>query len=213
MTWGEAFNSVFDQVNSKSQATRDQVKMTNDSMKKFAQDSANSLRDGLARGAGQAFAAFGKAVAEGQNALDAFTKVLFKTIADQAIALGTNFILTGTAMLFSPNPADNARAPFLIKSGAALAAFGGFLGATAGKGGGTAGSTAGNTGVGAGNVPVTNEIASPETRQEREKPATNVQVVVQGSLVQQEELGEFITRTLNESFGKQGVTLTDARFT
>jgi hypothetical protein len=37
-------------------------------------------------------------------------------------------------------------------------------------------------------------------------------VVVQGSLVQQEELGSFITETLNESFGKQGVAFTDARF-
>ena len=47
---------------------------------------------------------------------------------------------------------------------------------------------------------------------EREEPKTNVEIVVQGSLVQQEELGTFITETLNESFGKQGVTLTDARF-
>lgn len=210
MTWKDAFVDAFTIASDKSMSLQDQIKKTNDKMKKFADDTAKNLRNGLAVGAGQAFAAFGKAIATGENALDSFAKALFKSIADQAVALGTNFVLTGTAMLFSPNPKDQAQAPFLIKSGAALAAFGGFLGGLAGGGGGTA--TAGNTGIGEGNIPVTNDIANPEDEQERLAPQTNVEVVVQGSLVQQEELGDFITRTLNESFAKQGVTLTDARF-
>lgn len=209
ITWKEAFLDAFSSVSSGSMSLQQQILETNNKMKTFAAESTKALRDGLARGAGQAFAAFGKAIATGENALDAFAKALFKSIADQAVALGTNFILTGTAMLFSPNPKDNAQAPFLIKSGAALAAFGGFLGGMAGGGGGTA--TAGNTGVGEGNVPITNPIANPEATQERQAPATNVSVTVQGSLVRQEELGQFITQTLNESFAKQGVTLTDAR--
>jgi hypothetical protein len=217
MTWASAFEQAFTVVEDKSKTTNQLIEETNANMKKFASDSATALRNGLARGAGQAFAAFGKAIATGEDALGSFAQALFKSIADQAVALGTNFILTGTAMLFSPNPKDNAKAPFLIKSGAALAAFGGFLGGIAGGGGSGAGGratggTEGNTGIGEGNIPVTNEIASPDIEQERVQPGTNVQVVVQGSLVQQEELGEFITRTLNESFGKQGVTLTDARF-
>lgn len=208
-TWAEAFSGAFSMAVDKSKTLQDQIKETNKKMSEFAANTAKNLKNGLAIGAGQAFAAFGKAIATGQNALDAFAKALFKSIADQAVALGTNFVLTGTAMLFSPNPKDQAQAPFLIKSGAALAAFGGFLGGLAGGGGGTA--TAGNTGIGEGNIPVTNTIADPEAEQERRQPSTNVEVVVQGSLVQQEELGEFITRTLNESFAKQGVTLTDAR--
>lgn len=213
MEWSDVFKQSYDELNNKLGMTQDNIMLTNDKMKQFVKESSVALRDGFARGAGQAFAAFGAAIAKGENALDSFTKVLFKTIADQAIALGTNFMLTGAAMMFSPNPADNAKAPFLIKSGAALAVFGGFLGATAGAGGGTGGSTAGNTGVGAGNVDMRNDVASPESiNEERMKPQTNVSIQVNGSLVQQEELGEFITRTLNESFGKQGVTLTDARF-
>ena len=210
MTWKDAFAQFYESMKSNTDATSNQINKTNDTIKTFVADSSKQLRDGFARGAGQAFAAFGQAVAKGGNALDAFTKVLFKTIADQSIALGTSFILQGSAMLFSPNPADNARAPFLIKAGAALAAFGGFLGATAG-GDGASGS-GGNTAIGAGNVDLRNPVADPDAEQERTAPSTNVSIQVQGSLVQQEELGEFITRTLNESFGKQGVTLTDARF-
>jgi hypothetical protein len=208
MTWQQVFSGMYESMSHNNSMTRDDIQKTNDSIKKFASDSTKSLRDGFARGAGQAFASFGAAIAKGENSLDAFTKVLFKTIADQAVALGTNYMLEGAAMMFSKNPADNARGPFLIKAGAALAAFGGFVGATAGGGP----STAGNTGLGAGNVDMTNDLANPEDVQERRAPATNVSIQVQGSLVHQEELGEFITRTLNESFGKQGVTLTDARF-
>jgi hypothetical protein len=209
ITWKQAFLDAFSSVSSGAMTLQQQIVETNNKMKTFAAESIKALRDGLARGAGQAFAAFGKAIATGENALDAFAKALFKSIADQAVALGTNFILTGTAMLFSPNPKDQAQAPFLIKSGAALAAFGGFLGGMAGGGGGTA--TSGNTGIGEGNVPLTNNVANPEASQERQAPGTNVSVTVQGSLVRQEELGQFITETLNESFAKQGVTLTDAR--
>lgn len=212
MTWRDAFASSFDYADGKALSLQEQIKATNELMKKFARESSASLRDGFARGAGQAFAAFGKAVANGENALGAFAEALFKSIADQAIALGTNYILTGTAMLFSPNPKDQAQAPFLIKSGAALAAFGGFLGASIGGGGGAGGGTAGNTGIGEGNIPVTNDVANPNLEETRNQPATNVSVVVQGSLVRQDELGQFITETLNESFAKQGVTLTDARF-
>jgi hypothetical protein len=210
MTWGQAFSSAFSMASDTSMKLQDQITATNERMKTFAAESAKALRDGLARGAGQAFAAFGKAIATGENALDAFAKALFKSIADQAIALGTNFMLTGAAMIFSPNPKDKAQGPFLIKAGAALAAFGGFLGGLSGGGGGTA--TAGNTGMGEGNVPISNPVANPEESQQRMAPSTNVSVTVQGSLVRQEELGQFITETLNESFAKQGVTLTDARF-
>ena len=98
----------------------------------------------------------------------------------------------------------------LIASGAAMAAFGGFLSASVSPQGGGGASGGGGGAVGGG---VENELdlTAPENV-ERNAPSTNVEVIVQGSLVQQEELGTFLTETLNESFGKQGVTLTDARF-
>lgn len=192
----------------------DTTEDVNAHIKKFSTDAGKNLQKGLGQGAGQAFAAFGAAVVNGENALEAFAKSLFKSIGQQAVALGTRFILEGTAMIFSPNPQYQAQGPGLIKAGAALAAFGGAIGATAGGGGASGAIASGNATTGVENAATTTneELATPDTENIRQA-GNNVEIVVQGSLVQQEELGQFITETLNDNFEKQGLTLTDARFT
>lgn len=97
--------------------------------------------DGIGRGVGGAFAAFGKALASGENALEAFGKTLLAAIGQQAIAAGTELVLRGIAYAFDPFLAGFA--PGLIAAGGALAAFGGALSAV---GGGGAPSGAGNAG-------------------------------------------------------------------
>lgn len=203
----DVFSKLNTGLQSGVEGTFKSVDEINKKITSFAVSAGKQLQTGFANAAGSAFASFGKAVASGENALEAFTKTLFKAIGDQAVALGTKFILEGTAYLFSPG--FQSLGPPLIAAGAGLAAFGGLLGAVAGGGGGA---TAGGGQAGAGvTAPGFGDVASPDAARERQDPSTNVQVVVQGSLVQQEELGQFITETLNESFAKQGVTLTDAR--
>lgn len=207
----QTLSDVFSNVSAGFQSGVDGIitstAQANAKVAEFAKSAGKQLQVGFANAAGQAFSSFGRAIASGENALEAFTKSLFKAIADQAVALGTRFILEGTAYLFSPG--FQSLGPPLIAAGAGLAAFGGALGAVAGGGGGAA-AGAGQQGAGV-TAPGFGDVASPEAEQERRDPSTNVQVVVQGSLVQQQELGQFITETLNESFSKQGVTLTDAR--
>lgn len=204
---GSVFSTVFAGVNTTVDTSQKKIQEVNDRVKQFSSEAANSLRQGLAAGAGNAFKEFGKALVTGENALQAFTDSLLKTIADQAVALGTKFILEGAAYAFLPG--YQALSGPLIAAGAALAAFGGALGATIG--GGDSGGGSG----GAATTQDTNEFLVEETTApdevEQRQPQTNVEVVVQGSLVQQEELGTFIAETLSDSFGKQGVSLTDAR--
>jgi hypothetical protein len=203
----DVFGTVFSGINTSVATSEKKIQEVNDRVKKFSSEAANSLRQGLATGAGQAFKAFGAALANGENALQAFTDSLLKTLADQAVALGTKFILEGAAYAFLPG--YQALSGPLIAAGAALAAFGGALGATIGGG------DSGGGGGGGATTQDTNEFLVEETTApgevERTDPSTNVEVVVQGSLVQQEELGTFIAETLSDSFGKQGVALTDAR--
>jgi len=204
---GSVFSTVFAGVNTTVDNSNKKIEEVNDRVKRFSGEAANSLRQGLAAGAGNAFKEFGKALVTGENALQAFTDSLLKTIADQAVALGTKFILEGAAYAFLPG--YQALSGPLIAAGAALAAFGGALGATIGGG------DSGGGGGGAATTQDTNEFLVEETTApdevEQRQPQTNVEVVVQGSLVQQEELGTFIAETLSDSFGKQGVSLTDAR--
>ncbi|MBC96411.1 MAG: hypothetical protein CME63_01570 [Halobacteriovoraceae bacterium] len=110
----------------------------------FGKKTKDSLLNGFASSAANAFSGFGAALVNGENALGAFADALFQSIAQQAVALGTSFMLQGAAMLFSPNPKDNASAPGLIAGGAALATFGGALGAIAGGSTSSASSAATN---------------------------------------------------------------------
>lgn len=149
-------------------------------------------------------------LAKGQSIFEGFGTWIVQLFGDLAIQLGQFYVAQGLAQLalLSANPAAT------ISTGAALIALGALLkGFFAGGLGGGSKVAAVGAQPGPGQFTTPTDLAKPEDiDQERQAPKTNVQVVVQGSLVQQEELGEFITRTLNESFGKQGVTLTDARF-
>lgn len=211
----DVFSSIGDGFTSGVGQITDKIADVNAHLKKFSTDAGKTLQKGLGQGAGQAFAAFGAAVVSGENALEAFAKSLFKSIGQQAVALGTRFILEGAAMIFSPNPQYQAQGPGLIKAGAALAAFGGAIGASAGggaSGAGGGGGAAPVSGTAQAEANTAEELATPDTENARQV-GSNVEIVVQGSLVQQEELGQFITETLNDNFEKQGLTLTDARFT
>lgn len=158
----------------------------------------------IAAGVGNAFQKVGQALAAGQNAFEAFGTAIKGILADVASAIGDTFIKWGIANVVSGNVGMGSAQ---IAAGGALKVLAGFLGSQA--------STATASPTSGGVEPTSNLMDDTSVNdfmeQERVQPSTNVEVVVQGSLVQQEELGEFITRTLNESFAKQGVTLTDAR--
>lgn len=152
-----------------------------------------------------------KSLAEGKNVFEEFGSFILNLFGDLAIQLGSFYIAQGIAnlKLLTLDPSGT------IAAGVSLVALGAILKAFVGGGSSGASNTGGTSGVAPiGAEPAAGELstplADPDDIQER-TPSTNVNIVVEGSLVRQEELGEYITTTLNESFGKQGVTLTDAR--
>lgn len=206
------YDSLFEGIRTAAGGANDTIEQVNEKIKKFSKESGQQLVRGLGQGAGQAFAAFGAAVVNGENALEAFTKSLFKSIGQQAVALGTRFILEGTAMLFSANPKYQAQAPGLIKSGAALAAFGGAIGAATGGGGGSAPSGAGGeaSGSDAAFNNTNEELASPEAIQQAEE-RTNLSINVEGSLVREQELNGFIADILEEGANRNSTIIPSLR--
>jgi hypothetical protein len=169
-------------------------------------ESNRIIRNALANALSGGIQNIVNSLAKGENIFKNFSAFILQTFGDLAIQLGQFFILEGlaTLALLGTNPGA------MISTGAALVALGAILKSFSSgglKGGGV-------SSVGAQPAPGefrTPDVANPEAV-ERQVPSTNVSVTVQGSLVRQEELGQFITETLNESFAKQGVTLTDARF-
>jgi TP901 family phage tail tape measure protein len=178
------------------------------SIQKTGKILGDQLRASLASGISRSIQTVITSIGKGEDAFKNFGKLILNVIGDMAIKMGQTLIFAGLG-IESLKALGGAAA---IAAGAGLVAIGTII-KNASGGAPSVGSGGGLGGVSdATTVADDNEDFTSPEEVERTAPSTNVEVVVQGSLVQQEELGQFITETLNESFGKQGVTLTDARF-
>jgi hypothetical protein len=169
----------------------------NASVSSFAKQTKANLMSGVANGAGQAFAAFGKALASGENGLEAFTKSFISSIGQIAVQQGTAFILQGIGYQFIAGKQGLGLG--LIKAGAALAAFGGALSAFSGGGLGGGSPTAANGGDTIGGQSITDPRTGLAAPQERIEPNTAVTVNIQGDVFDSEETGLRISNILKES--------------
>jgi hypothetical protein len=193
LTVGSAFSNFASGFNAEAQKLRETATQA------FQQVGAQALR-GIGQGVGQSFAAFGRALAQGENALEAFAKAFLATIGQVAIQLGTEFILRGIA--YSLDPFLAGFGPPLIAAGAALAAFGGVLSAVGGGGAG------GGGGGGAGASTLTTPDQQLETFEPVEqKPQTQVAINVQGNILDRRETGLEIARIIQESFDNNDAIL------
>jgi hypothetical protein len=157
----------------------------------------------LGRGVGQAFAAFGEALASGEDAGKAFLQSLVGIFADIAIQLGTSYILQGIAL--SANPLTPGIGGPLIAAGAALATFGGLLKAFSGgksKAGGGA-----DTGGGIASSPSSSTELTQTENLQRAEAGTQVSVVIQGDVLDSDESGSRIVGLINSAFDKKGVVI------
>lgn len=198
---GESFKSIMEGMNEQARATSVNAAK---SFKALGQAMFNTIGNA----AGQAFAAFGRAIAEGSNALEAFGKSLLNSLGQAAIQMGSLFILQGIAYTW----AGLANGPTLIAAGAALAAAGGILAVSAGTGpksGGTGGGTAGSD---IGSPIASNTINEPIAIQDTiaQTPQTSVSVTIQGNVLDRRETGLEIARILEEQFAEQGLVIKGA---
>lgn len=203
---GAEFNTQFTKTTEQAQK---QIAATNKSVQQFARNTAAALKNGVGVAAGNAFASFGAALVNGENALEAFGKAFLKQIANVAVQQGTQFILQGTGYLFVPG--FQTLGSQLIAAGAGLAAFGGALGAAVGGGGGGA---VGGGGVGTqadiqtSSFSTDTETTSPD-EVERRQEQTNVSLVIQGDVLDSEETGTRIAGILSTAFEKDGIVLNE----
>jgi hypothetical protein len=195
--WGEFFGMF--QMQSQSMASS--MTEAKEIIVRDFQAMGVAARNGFGNAMGSAFAAFGRALATGQNALKAFGKALLAGIGQAAIQEGTSMILRGIG--YSLDPLMSGFGPPLIKAGAALAAFGGALSAVGGGG------AKGGGGGGGGSV------ASPSnggmsdfqdvTQLERAKQQTQITVQVQGNILDRRQTGLEIAEVIQETFGTNGI--------
>lgn len=152
----------------------------------------------LGQGAGNAFAAFGKAIAKGQNGLKAFAGALLGTLGQAAVQMGSMFILQGLAYTFAGYP----NGPGLVAAGAALAAIGGVLSAFGG-GGESAPSTSTS-----GTASDTSSFGTPELAAAPVQPQASNTIIVQGDVFDSDNTGSRIVDLLRQYTDKNGETVT-----
>lgn len=155
----------------------------------------------LGQGAGKAFAAFGKAMATGQDGLKAFTNSIIATMGEMAIQLGTQFMLQGFAMMW----ADNPKGIPMMEAGAALAAFGGVMSAVGGGGGGGGASVAASGGEQGGGAfgPQT-----PMSSSNSPVAKSSAQIVIQGDFLNSRETGNHLAEILRQNSDITDYTIT-----
>lgn len=167
-----------------------------------------SMLQGVGQAAGQAFAAFGKAVQQGKDALSAFGEALLAAFGNSLVQLGTGFILQGIAQSLA---GFGSGAP-LIAAGAALAAFGGLLSASVGGGAAAAGgASAGAGGTGGGIATSPSDISNISQPQNPvASPGTTIAVNIQGNVLDRRQTGLELVDVISEAFQTQGVTILGA---
>lgn len=211
----QIFSETETQIISTGQAFNEMTQGMNDAAADLSVNASKNFRSmgrsmlqTLAQAAGQAFAAFGAAIANGENALEAFGKSLLNSLGQAAIQMGSTFMLQGLAYTY----AGLANGPPLIAAGAALAAAGGFLAASGGtgprdvSGGGVTGGD--NGGIDDTTSPIADVIAPEDTV--AQIPQTAVNLTINGNVLDRRETGLEIAKILEEQFSEQGLVVRGA---
>ena len=166
-----------------------------------------AMLTGFGQAAGAAFASFGAALRNGDDALAAFGDSLLKAFGSALTQLGIGFILQGIAQSIA---AFGSGAP-LIAAGAALAAFGGILSATGGGGvpSGAGGGAATGQDTGGGITSTPSPVTEINTDANK-TPTPTVTVNVQGNILDRRSAGLELIEVLQEAFDTQGAKVIGA---
>lgn len=200
LTVGEAFNNVTKGMEEASQ------ELAVNAAKNF-KNLGRAMISSVGQAAGNAFAAFGQAIATGENALEAFGKALLNSLGQAAIQMGTTFILQGIAYTY----AGLANGPPLIAAGAALAVAGGILAASQGANstGNLSGGGSASSGGGLDDANPITEAPKPEDTVAA-TPTTELNLTINGNVLDRRETGLEIATILQEQFQDQGLVIRGA---
>jgi hypothetical protein len=174
-------------------------------LKAQTQALANVFKQSLAKGISGGIQNIINSIGKGEDAFKNFSKFFLQTIGDMAIKMGETLILTGIGIV-SLKGLQGAAA---IAAGAGLVALGTIIKNAAGGGG----SESAGTASGGGGAPIEDGgLAEIEEQDFERQTPSQINITVEGSLVQQEELGQFIADVQSEINQKNGAVIVNPRF-
>ena len=187
--------------------TAGQFKSVAGSFRKTSRDIAKSLVNGIGNAAASGFAAFGKALVTGENALKAFGEALLQAFGQSLVQLGTGFILQGVAQSLAGFGTGGP----LIAAGAALVTFGSALSALTSGASQASGGGGGDFGGGVAADGGFDNTATAQ-QEEREEPDTRVALTINGDVFDSEQTGTRIAQILSDASLNNGIVISNGNF-
>lgn len=184
-----------------------------DEMSLTAEQLSKNINKSIGQGTVNAFAAFGGALASGQDALAAFGKAILGVFGDILIQLGTQTLAVGLLMEAVPI-LFGLQGAAAVAAGLGMIVAGGFLKGLAGAGGGGGGgaTAAGGEAGGTANVETPGlgeptEAVGQIAEDVEEGPTNTVTVNVSGNILDRRETGLELAEIIQETVGSEGTTL------
>ena len=197
--------SVAETIKQSNEEAVKSTKKTNDQI-------SNILLNGIVQTTSFALEKIGASLRQGSGAFSNFGGTILSIIGDVAIQIGQTLIKIGIGIDALRASLATLSGGVAIAAGVGLIALGGFLKSF---GPGLAGAGTGGAGGAFGPAETLtrpNDELLEDEKEERKKQDSRVTLNVQGSIFDTKETGTQIAKILSDSFGSQGVVLTDARF-
>lgn len=207
----ENIEALIERIKVPFQVANQEIGNTANTVSAGAKAINDSLNAGLKNGLVQTFAFLGKALAGAGGGFKEFLGIVLSALGDLAISIGTTVIGGALAIealrdsLAGSPAAAIALGGALVAVGAALKTFGASLG------GSTTSPVGGFDQASPGGASATDtsfDFAGQEERQAQQ----NVQLIVQGDILDSEDTGRRLVKLLNDNFETEASSLTSVRF-
>lgn len=193
-------------VDEATSITEEGIQVANENLQKTAENTrqiGGVVGKALLSALTQGVAAIGGALVKGENAFQAFGKVVLGVIGDLAIQIGSTLLSIGLGIDSLKLSLNTLTGGFAIAAGLALIALGGALKALSGGAGGL-GVSAGGGAATAPTTPAFTADTELDAEEDIEGPQTGVTINVEGTVIDPKTTGENIATALQEFFDASG---------
>jgi ribosomal protein L9 len=202
---GEA--SPFSNIVNGSKEAISSVQRLSIEFRKGSVEIAGALKNTFVNATAGAFQQFGAQLATGSLNFKSFVGLALSAVGDLAITIGTAVIAASTAIQAIPLASGIFLGAALVAVGGAIKAFSGQFGAAAGA----PSIAGGGGGSGFASTPTPFQEDGPLAQEER-RADQNVQLIVQGDILDSEDTGKRLLDLLNDNFKSNNGTFVGARF-
>jgi len=199
----ENLNAISERLKNFGEQAKTSIESTAEGIEKSTVDISRALHNAFVNATSSAFQEFGKQLVQGELNFKSFVGLALSALGDLAISIGTTVIASSLAIQAIPLAGGVLLGAALVAIGGAIKAFSGSFG-----GGGASGAPQGS---GFAATPAPFQDDGPLSGEDR-RADQNVQLIVQGDVLDSEETGTRLLDIFNSKFERENSNFIGARF-